>query len=78
MNPYVAGDRIVKVIHADPDPAIVVNRGTESGEDVGVVFVGQLGDETVPPMDLATHCEKHKINCYSYLASDLERVELDE
>lgn len=76
VNLYVAGDRDVKIMHPDPDPAIVVNRGTESGEDVGVVFVGQLGDETVPPVDLAAHCEKHEINCYSYSASDLKYVEL--
>lgn len=72
-NPFTPGDRVVKGSHDEPDEAVVVNRGEGStAGSVSVVYTGQLGDEDIPPMKLASYCEEREIKQYLYSPPDLE------
>lgn len=75
-NPFIAGDRVVKASHDEPDEAIVVDGGDgPADETVSVVYSGQLERDVVPPTKLSQHCEERQIKRYSYPRSDLEWAE---
>ena len=70
-NPYVAGDRVIKTSHDDPDVAIVI--GQNNG-DVRVAYEGQLENETVSPDELPEYCDSNSLSLYSYAADELAFV----
>jgi hypothetical protein len=70
-NEFVVGDRVINTSHADPDEAVVVERGTDGPDTVSVVFGNQL-DEGVSNGSLLEFCESQELSRYSYSITDLE------
>ena len=75
-NPYVAGDRVIKTSHDDPDMAVVIeNTAGPTGDEVTVAFLGAFDDEDILPAMLSEHCEDNGIKRYTYEHSELDFAE---
>jgi hypothetical protein len=72
-NPFVPGDRVLKMSHDDPDTAVVVER--QSDETLAVGFDDRLqdGDRFAP--ELSEFCESENISLYNYSSDEIRFVE---
>lgn len=72
-NPFVPGDRVLKMSHDNPDTAVVVER--QSDEKLAVGFDDRLqeGDRFAP--ELSEFCESENISLYTYSPDEIRFVE---
>jgi len=68
-NPFVAGDRVIKSSHSDPDIAAVVE---SKGDDITVVFESKATNGDIKPNNLSQYCENNGISTYTYSTSEVE------